>query len=123
MSGETQEESQEKLIEYRWIGIGLLYILGLQIMGDALVSARGVESPYVGELVSLIAFFVGGVLVGKHSPDKTIKEPAIAAVIAVAILLLISGEFSLQSFIFGSILPFLFALLGGYIGEKWQGTI
>jgi hypothetical protein len=117
------EESEEKLVEYRWIGIGLLYILGLQIMGDALIAAKGAVLPVTETLVSLLAFFVGGVMVGEHSPEKTIKEPAIAAVIAVAILLMVERDFTAQVFIKGSVLPFIFALVGGYIGEKWQGTI
>ncbi|MFQ5800334.1 MAG: hypothetical protein ACE5HH_01270 [Candidatus Hydrothermarchaeales archaeon] len=117
------EESEERLLEYQWIGIGLLYILGLQVMGDALIAAKDMVSPIMEGVVSLIAFFIGGVMVGKHSPGKTIKEPAIAAVIAVAILLLLEREFTAQAFIKGSVFPFVFALVGGYIGEKWQGTI
>ncbi len=31
MEGDT---SQRRLLEYHWIGVGLLYILGLQIMGE-----------------------------------------------------------------------------------------
>lgn len=117
------ENSQVKLLEYQWIGIGLLYILGLQIMGDTLLSSRSVTDPLLYQLVSLIAFFVGGVLVGKHSPEKTIKEPAIAAVIAVAVLLVLKQQFALTYFVKASILPFLSALIGGYLGERWQGTM
>lgn len=117
------EEPEKRLLEYRWIGIGLLYILGLQVMGDALLTARGAASPLMEQLVSLLAFFIGGVMVGKHSPGKTIKEPAIAAVLAVAILLILKQGFTSATFIRGSALPFIFALAGGYAGEKWQGTI
>ena len=103
--------------------MGFLYMIGLQIMGSMVLSALGLISMGFVALVGMGSYFVGGVIVGKRSPGKTIKEPAIAAVLAVALNLLLSGNFNIMFLIFGSMIPFFSALAGGYVGEKWQGTI
>ena len=54
---------------------------------------------------------------------RTILEPGISAAIAVVIALLISGNFGIVNLIAGGIVPFLAGVLGGWLGEKRQGTV
>ncbi len=47
-------------------------------------------------------------------------EPAISAAIAVALSLLLGSAFSLGNLLAGGLMPFLAALLGGWLGERRQ---
>jgi hypothetical protein len=61
---------------------------------------------------------VGGFIVGRKSTAKTILEPAIAAALAVAVGLLLSGNFTVGNILAGGLVPFLAGLLGGWLGER-----
>ncbi|MEE8358296.1 MAG: hypothetical protein V3R82_02685 [Candidatus Hydrothermarchaeales archaeon] len=118
----------EEGLSFKWMGIGLVCMFVLAIAGFAytyIVSGMGIQ--VIDMKVALIwldAFFIGGVIIGKMSPGKTILEPAIAAILALLLLFLAVdiGIFQINVIIL-MIHAFLFALIGGYIGERWQGTI
>jgi len=118
----------EEGLSFKWMGIGLICMFVLAIAGFAytyLVSGIGIQ--VIDMKVALIwldSFFIGGVVIGKMSPGKTILEPAIAAILALLLLFLAVdiGIFQINVIIL-MIHAFLFALIGGYIGERWQGTI
>jgi len=79
--------------------------------------------------ISLVVYFLGGMFTGRLSPGITMKEPATAGIFAGIIyfvfLFMIGADFSVV--IFSSIIgvPAFAgaALFGGWVGEKWQGTI
>jgi hydrogenase/urease accessory protein HupE len=71
-------------------------------------------------LLNFVAFVIGGFIVGIKSAGRTIVEPGIAAAVAVAIALLLSGSLSIGSLLAGGLVPFLAGLLGGWLGEKRQ---
>lgn len=79
--------------------------------------------------LSLVVYFLGGMLTGRLSPGITMKEPATAGIFAgigyFLFLLFIGGDFSVV--IFSSIIgvPAFAgaAYVGGWVGEKWQGTL
>ena len=80
-------------------------------------------------IISLILYFVGGMFTGRLSPGITMKEPATAGIFAgilyFVFLILIGADFTVV--IFSSLIGVpLFAgaaYVGGWVGEKWQGTI
>jgi hypothetical protein len=41
----------------------------------------------------------------------------------VLVALLISGNFSIANILVGGLVPFLAGVLGGWLGEKRQGTV
>jgi hypothetical protein len=47
-------------------------------------------------------------------------EPGIAAAASVAVVLLLSGTFTIVNIIAGGLVPFLAGLLGGWLGERRQ---
>jgi hypothetical protein len=53
---------------------------------------------------------------------RTIIEPGISAAIAVLIGLLISGNFTVINLIAGGVIPFVAGVVGGWLGERRQGT-
>ncbi|MCD6498367.1 MAG: hypothetical protein J7M25_08745 [Deltaproteobacteria bacterium] len=79
--------------------------------------------------ISLVVYFLGGMFTGRLSPGITMKEPATAGIFAGIIyfvfLFMIGADFSVV--IFSSIIgvPAFAgaAFFGGWVGEKWQGTI
>mgnify|MGYP006429166729 CR=1 FL=1 len=77
----------------------------------------------------ILAFFVGGVIVGFISPGLRVFEPAVGAFLSVstmgAITLLTPSRFfhfSLTKVILGGALAFGLALAGAKIGEKLSGN-
>lgn len=123
-------------LDWKWIGFGLLIMLGLTILASIVLGMvvgtqlEGVQSPgdinlttgqmTLAAVLNFLAFAVGGYIVGLKSAGRTIIEPAIAAAIAVAGALLISGNFSLGNLLVAGLVPFLAGLLGGWLGEKRQ---
>lgn len=123
-------------LDWKWIGIGTLIMIALSIVAGIILVAilgsqlEGVTDPSelqlttgqvgLAALLNFLAFVVGGFIVGIRSAGRTILEPAIAAAIAVAIALVMSGNLSVVSLIAGGLVPFLAGLLGGWFGEKRQ---
>lgn len=125
-------------LDWKWIGIGVLIMLALNIAAGfimALVLGPGVQGATSFEEINLtpgqmtaaaflnfVAFVIGGFIVGLKSVGRTILEPGISAAIAVVIGLLLSGNLSLGTIVAGGLVPFLAGILGGWLGERRQGT-
>jgi hypothetical protein len=123
-------------LDWKWIAFGLLIMLGLSILAGIVLAAvlgsqlEGVTNPEditltsgqmtLAAVLNFLAFAIGGYIVGLKSAGRTIWEPAIAAAIAVAGALLISGNFTAVNLFVGGLVPFLAGLLGGWLGEKRQ---
>ena len=123
-------------LDWKWIGSGTLIMIALNLVaGFILVAVLGSQlqtatDPSDIELttgqiglaatLNFLAFSVGGFIVGVKSAGRTILEPALAAAAAVAIALILSGNFSLGNLFAGGLVPFLAGLLGGWLGEKRQ---
>ena len=126
-------------LDWKWIGIGVLVMLALNLVAGfilALLFAPQLEAVTTPEDVQLsggqivlavvlnfLAFAVGGFIVGIKSAGRTILEPGISAAIAVVIALLISGSFGIVNLIVAGVVPFLAGVLGGWLGERRQGTV
>jgi hypothetical protein len=126
-------------LDWKWIGIGVVVMIVLNlvaglILGLVLGSAlEGVTDPaevqfsggqvLLAAVLNFLAFAIGGFIVGLKSAGRTILEPGISAAIAVLIALLISGNFGIVNLIAGGIVPFVAGVLGGWLGEKRQGTV
>lgn len=98
-------------IDIKWVGIGTLVIIVLAYIGLIIGAITG--SLAVSYLLIFLSYFVGGVIIGKKSPGRTIIEPGIASAIA-SLFPGISG--------LGILISFLMGVAGGYMGEKWQGA-
>src|SRR5262245_54477020 len=86
----------KRKLSYKWILIGAGLIFALDLIMQALLadpvrtqlltSFPGLSGVllFVG-IIAFVAFFVGGALIGYFSPGETVREPAVAAVIAVGL--------------------------------------
>ena len=120
----------------KWIIIGASVIGGLNwVLRTALaepvliplVESMGVN---VGALVFVLivqlgSFFCGGLGVAYVSPGNTIKEPAIAATLAVAVnsahYVITTRDFSPIGIAIAVAMAYAFALGGAHLGERLQG--
>jgi hypothetical protein len=126
-------------LDWKWIAIGVLVMIVLNLIGGFVLAMflapqlEGVTSPeelqltggqtVAAAVVNFVAFLIGGFIVGLKSAGRTILEPGISAAIAVIIALLISGNFSLLNILAGGLVPFVAGVLGGWLGERRQGTV
>ncbi|MGH6916645.1 MAG: hypothetical protein ACREJ0_02975 [Geminicoccaceae bacterium] len=126
-------------LDWKWIGIGVVVMIVLNLVAVLILGLvlgpqlEGVTSPeevefsggqvVLATVLNFLAFAIGGFIVGLKSSGRTILEPGISAAIAVVIALLISGNFGIVNLIAGGIVPFLAGVLGGWLGEKRQGTV
>ncbi len=127
---EQQDIYSGRRIEWRWVLVGTLIMLGMQSLLAAVLVALGAE---VGGWASLgaattAAFFLGGVVVGIMSPGYTAWEAGFSSVLAAGGMVLVASR--LLSFGGGlvAVLPLavlwglLWGLGGGWLGEKLQGS-
>lgn len=131
-------------LDWKWIGIGILIMVALNLAASIILGlifgpqlrevtdpaqlSDPAQTPFSGGQLALIALFnvlaflIGGFIVGLKSIGRTIIEPGISAAIAVLIGLLFSGNFTLGNLVVGGIVPFAAGIAGGWLGERRQGT-
>jgi hypothetical protein len=128
-------------LDWRWIGIGVAIMFGLNIVASLIIAALiGGDIPeaattpeeaaatigggrlLLGAVISILSFAIGGYIVGLKSPGRTILEPGISAAIAVVIGLVISGALTPANLLLGGLVPFIAGLAGGYLGERQQSS-
>ena len=125
-------------LDWKWIGIGVLIMIALNfaagiimalVLGPAVQQATTVEDITLSggqvallALVNFLSFVIGGFIVGLKSAGRTILEPGISAAVAVIIALLLSGNFTVVNILTGGVVPFVAGVVGGWLGERRQGT-
>jgi hypothetical protein len=125
-------------LDWKWIGIGVLIMIALNIvagflltifLGPSIQGVTDVEEVTLSggqaallAIVNFLIFVIGGFIVGLKSAGQTILEPGISAAVAVLIALLLSGNFTIANILVGGIIPFFAGVLGGWLGERRQGT-
>ena len=126
-------------LDWKWIGIGVAIMLALSLVGGLLIGMllapqlQTATSPQdleniqlsggqivLAAVINLLAFVIGGFIVGLKSAGKTILEPGISAAVAVLISLLLSGTFTIGNLIVAGVVPFAAGILGGWLGERRQ---
>lgn len=126
-------------LDWKWIGIGVVVMLVLNLVAGLIlglflgsemaeaVSPQDIQlssgQAVLAAVLNFLAFAIGGFIVGLKSTGRTILEPGISAAIAVVIALLISGNFTLVNLLAGGLVPFIAGVLGGWLGERRQGTV
>ncbi|MBL8660056.1 MAG: hypothetical protein JNM75_09920 [Rhodospirillales bacterium] len=125
-------------LDWKWIAIGVLIMVALNIAaGFVLALTLGPQLPEAASMdelalsggqialiaiLNVLAFLIGGFIVGVKSAGRTVIEPGISAAIAVLIGLLMSGNFTLGNLLVGGLVPFVSGIAGGWLGERRQGN-
>jgi hypothetical protein len=135
---DSKMEGLMRKLDWKWIAIGVVVMVALSliagiilalVLGSQIKDATSVQNITLsgGQLVliaviNILAYAIGGFIVGVRSAGRTIIEPGISAAIAVLIALLISGNFTVVNLIAGGLIPFVAGVVGGWLGERRQGT-
>ena len=131
----TEEEAlsrrfEQDSFEWKWAGIACGIYLALQLV--VLVVLPLIISAYdpqglAGLGLSVVIWFIGGIVMGFISPGKTFLEPAVGAAIAalptIAYLKAITPEGfepSLLAYIVTGMMGIMISLFGAFIGERAQ---
>jgi hypothetical protein len=125
-------------LDWKWIAIGVVVMVALSliagiilalVLGSQIKDATNVQNIALSgrqlvliAVINILAYAIGGFIVGVRSVGRTIIEPGISAAIAVLIALLISGNFTVVNLIAGGLIPFVAGVVGGWLGERRQGT-
>ena len=126
----------ENQLSVKWIIIGSVIIIALnQVESHLLIEPLGiplmVKMGLLGGLlvfaliISILSFFVGGVLIGRMSPGVTVKEAGIASLIAIALNVGVNAVQTghMPNFIGIAIVAGIgygLGILGAKVGEAWQ---
>lgn len=119
----------------RWMFASLLVFIALELLLGKLVSewAGGYMSLSLRFLLqgalNLFSYFLGGFIIGVISPGLRREEPAVAALLAVALMLSMSLftpysfiRFSVLKLVLGGAIAFGLALTGARLGERLMGN-
>jgi hypothetical protein len=125
--GHPEEETRGMFtdVQGRWVLIGVILGFALNVLAVFLVTPLFGLNLDVALVVFLFGFVVTGFIVGYKSPGVTLKEPALAGLIAV-VLEWIFIEFILELAVpggylaFGLVLGFFMSLFGAWLGERYQ---
>ncbi|HAV23211.1 MAG: hypothetical protein A2X67_00620 [Ignavibacteria bacterium GWA2_55_11] len=121
----TDEDKAEDVFHWKWVLIGIVIGFALNVLFVFLSAPVFNLSQNVAIVAFLVSFIVTGFIVGFKSPGVTLKEPAVAGIFTVIIDWFflefgITLHISAEDLISGLALGFLFALLGAWLGEKYQ---
>ena len=143
-------QGEDPSFDWKWMAGGVLIITAtalLFVFGIKwALGTRLLEWPIGRRLFLLLtvvasSFFVGGIVVGRMSAGVTLKEPAVAGALSCVIVFAVAKTairvstqgnaskavlvFDLQLTSMVLMLPVCIGLayVGGWVGEKWQGTI
>jgi len=119
-----------------WTILSVFVFLGIELLLGGLVAdlvaGRYVSSPVhlqIQAMMRLVAFLLGGFVVGLLSPGIRMTEPAVGAALSVALTLLLSVflpyrfmALSLDRLLIGGGIAFGLALFGAYLGERLTGN-
>lgn len=121
-------------LDWKWIAIGSVIMIVLSLVGGlltGLVLRPQVEAAATSGQISLsggqallavvinaLSFLIGGFIVGIKSAGRTILEPGISALVAVLIVLVISGQLTILNLVIGGLVPFAAGVFGGWLGER-----
>lgn len=115
-------------IEWRWVVVGALIVLGLETLVGSSLHALGVgkdpTSFWLFFCSTTVAFLVGGGVIGMLSPGWTVWEAGFASAIAVVwtgflVSRLLDASF-LSAIPLGLVWGILCGLAGGWVGERLQ---
>ncbi len=143
--GAVDRRTEEPGFDWAWMGggtviitltaLGFLYGIN-EVVGGELLAWSLSRRFFLLITIVAFSFFIGGILVGRMSAGVTLKEPAAAGAVACLVVFFVAknyvwaGHQSIRLFdvkvtYLVLMLPVCVGLayVGGWVGEKWQGTI
>jgi hypothetical protein len=127
---EREDIYSGRRMEWRWVMVGTLIMLGMQSLAAALLVAFGADPGgwAVAGIATSLAFFVGGIVIGIMSPGYTAWEAGFASVLAAGGMVLVASRLLAFGRGLVAIVPLailwglLLGLAGGWVGERIQAS-
>jgi hypothetical protein len=122
----SSSEAGSKKFLWKWVIVGVIIGFALNVLIVFLLSTLFLvyllKLAFVGFILS---FVVTGFVVGFKSPGVTLKEPAVAGLLAVILDwifldFIIDLRVPTMYLVMGLIMGFLISLFGAWLGEKYQ---
>lgn len=115
-------------IDWKWVLIGFLILLVVQVVVRVAFVAFGILTLGFGFLLFMIvrplSYFIAGIITGAASPGITLREPAIAAAVMAVGGTLFDARSAFSGrllwMILSAVIAFFLALAGARIGERRQ---
>jgi MFS family permease len=122
-------EAKNQKFLWKWVIVGVIVCFALNILFVFLLSKFFLVHVFKFAFIGfIISFVVTGFLVGYKSPGVTLKEPAVAGLLAVLldwvylryiIFLRVPGLYLTVGLLIG----FMISLFGAWLGEKYQQSV
>ncbi len=115
--------SEQAAFRFGWLLASLLVFAVVQAGLSVVIGIGGFLTFGIGWILYLIlrplAYFIGGLVTGAISPGITIREPAVAALVAtIGGAFLDAGRQGVIGLIIASVVAYAAALWGAQIGES-----
>lgn len=125
LQGTLEEAHEDRAVDWPWVFVSV--VIGITLSSYTVLIGRAlVELTVVQSLAAFVAsFLVMGWIVGYFSPGKTMVEPAIAAALMLVldssfVIMWFDGAPDLSVVFLGFGGAIVFALVGGWLGERTQ---
>ena len=122
----SPEEKHIKKFLWKWVLVGAIIGFALNVLFVFILST--LFPPHIYKLSTagfIVSFVIMGFVVGFKSPGVTLKEPAIAGILAVVLdwiflRVIITYRVPGKFIVMGLIMGFLISLFGAWLGEVYQ---
>ncbi len=124
----TTADAHTTSFQWKWVITGVVLGFALNVLFVFLLAPAFRIDMNVILAAFIVSFVATGFIVGYKSPGVTLKEPALAGLLSVAVdWLFLEFGISLpvpgRYLVAGLAIGFLFALFGAWLGEKYQEAV
>jgi hypothetical protein len=122
----SAEEKQSKKFIWKWVIVGTIIAFALNVLFVFILSTLFPQHIYkLSTAGYIVSFVVMGFVVGFKSPGITLKEPAVAGLLAVVLdwmylRFIITYRVPGKFIAIGLIMGFIISLFGAWLGELYQ---
>jgi hypothetical protein len=125
-------------LNWKWVGIGAVIIIGLnqlwvrlliEPLGFPLMMNMGLYGGLIAFalIVALLSFFVGGIVVGRLSEGESVREAAFASIAAIIVNVVITvvqtGRLpGVLGIVIAAAMGYGLGFAGAKVGQKMRGT-
>jgi hypothetical protein len=132
-AGENMQQESTKLkseistteFRWNWVLVGFVLGFGLNVLFSVILAPIYTKDLTISFYMFLLSTFLTGGITAWYSPRITLKEPALAGILAVLvewilIEFVLEIKISAQTLVIGLIIGFFLTLSGAFIGRKLQ---
>jgi uncharacterized membrane protein len=122
----SAEEQQSKKFIWKWVIVGAVIAFALNVLFVFILSTLFPAHIYkLSTAGFIVSFVIMGFVVGYKSPGITLREPAVAGILAVLfdwiyLRFIITYRVGGKYIVIGLVLGFIISLFGAWLGELFQ---